>query len=376
MLSTRRGRAPEPAAEAISMELSERKRKILKAIVEQYVATAEPVGSKAIAADPEMSLSSATIRNEMAELTAMGLLEQPHTSAGRIPSPQGYRIYVNELMNEHRLSLEETQEINRALKQKMSQLDGLLADAGKLVSELTSYPAYAITTQVGKRTVQRYDLIHVDGETVIAVLLLDDGTACNRVMKFPGGIEKDLVQRLGTVFNAGFTQLTAQEIDSSMVRAAERTLGDEIGAASALASFTISTLESGGSKKVLSGVSNLLTLPEYQDVNKAHKLMDFLADGKELEQLEVPQGQEGVRILIGPENVAEELKDSGVVLATYPLGNNMQGVIGVVGPTRMDYAKVAAYLSYIAGGMQQLSQGASPPQLPGQGPITEQEESR
>lgn len=358
------------------MELSERKRRILKAIVEQYISTAEPVGSKAIAADPEMNLSSATIRNEMAELTAMGLLEQPHTSAGRVPSPQGYRIYVNELMNEHRLSLEETQEINRALKQKMSQLDSLLEDAGKVVSELTSYPAYALTTQVGRRTVQRYDLIHVDGETVIAVLLLEDGTACNRVMKFPGGIEKELVQRLATVFNAGFTNLTAQEIDSTMIRAAERTLGDEIGAAAALASFTISTLESGGSKKVLSGVSNLLTLPEYQDVNKAHKLMDFLAEGRELEQMEMPQGQEGVQILIGPENVAEELKDSGVVLATYPLGNNMQGVIGVVGPTRMDYAKVAAYLSYIAGGMQQISQGTSPPQLPEPGPAKEQDEGR
>ncbi|MBR3556223.1 MAG: heat-inducible transcription repressor HrcA [Oscillospiraceae bacterium] len=358
------------------MELSERKRRILKAIVEQYISTAEPVGSKAIAADPEMNLSSATIRNEMAELTAMGLLEQPHTSAGRVPSPQGYRIYVNELMNEHRLSLEETQEINRALKQKMSQLDSLLEDAGKVVSELTSYPAYALTTQVGRRTVQRYDLIHVDGETVIAVLLLEDGTACNRVMKFPGGIEKELVQRLATVFNAGFTNLTAQEIDSAMIRAAERTLGDEIGAAAALASFTISTLESGGSKKVLSGVSNLLTLPEYQDVNKAHKLMDFLAEGRELEQMEMPQGQEGVQILIGPENVAEELKDSGVVLATYPLGNNMQGVIGVVGPTRMDYAKVAAYLSYIAGGMQQISQGTSPPQLPEPGPAKEQDEGR
>ncbi len=358
------------------MELSERKRRILKAIVEQYISTAEPVGSKAIAADPEMNFSSATIRNEMADLTAMGLLEQPHTSAGRVPSPQGYRIYVNELMNEHRLSLEETQEINKALKQKMSQLDSLLADAGKVVSELTSYPAYALTTQVGKRTVQRYDLIHVDGETVIAVLLLEDGTACNRVMKFPGGIEKDLVQRMGAVFNAGFTNLTAQEIDSAMVRAAERTLGDEIGAVAALASFTLGTLESGGSKKVLSGVSNLLTLPEYQDVNKAHKLMDFLAEGKELEHLEMPQGQEGVQILIGPENVAEELKDSGVVLATYPLGNNMQGVIGVVGPTRMDYAKVAAYLSYIAGGMQQISQGTSPPRLPEPGGGGEQDEGR
>ena len=357
------------------MELSERKKKILKAIVEQYVATAEPVGSKAIAADPEINLSSATIRNEMAELTAMGLLEQPHTSAGRIPSPQGYRIYVNELMHEHRLSLEETQEINRALKQKMSQLDSLLADAGKLVSDLTSYPTLALTTQVGRRTVQRFDLIHVDGETVIAVLLLDDGTASNRVMKFPGGIDPDLVQRLGVVFNANFTGLTAQEIDSAKVRAAERALGDEIGAAAALAGFTAGVLESGSSKKVLSGVSNLLTLPEYQDVSKAHKLMDYLAEGTELE---VPQGQEGVQILIGPENVAEELKDSGVVLATYPLGNNMQGVIGVVGPTRMDYAKVAAYLSYIAGGMQQLSQGqgTSPPGLPEPGPINESEESR
>jgi heat-inducible transcriptional repressor len=364
------------------MELSERKKKILKAIVEQYVATAEPVGSKAIAADPELSLSSATIRNEMADLTAMGLLEQPHTSAGRIPSPQGYRVYVNELMNEHRLSLEETQEINRALKQKMSQLDSLLADAGKVVSELTSYPAYALTTQVGQRTVQRYDLIHVDAETVIAVLLLDDGTAENRVMKFPGGIDKGLVQRLSTVFNASFTRLTAQEIDSTAIRAAEKSLGDEIGAAAALASYTISVLGSGGSKKVLSGVSNLLTLPEYQDVSKAHKLMDFLAEGKELEQMELPQGQEGVQILIGPENVAEELKDSGVVLATYPLGNNMQGVIGVVGPTRMNYAKVAAYLSYIAGGMQHIAQGGSPPQLTGSVPADgvdpgkEQEESR
>ena len=124
------------------MELSERKRKILKLIVESYVATAEPVGSKAIAASEELNLSSATIRNEMAEMTAMGLLEQPHTSAGRIPSPQGYRIYVNELMNEHRLSLEETRRINDALKQKMNRFDELLADAGRLVSDMTSYPVY------------------------------------------------------------------------------------------------------------------------------------------------------------------------------------------------------------------------------------------
>ena len=180
------------------MELSERKRKILKLIVESYVATAEPVGSKAIAASEELNLSSATIRNEMADMTAMGLLEQPHTSAGRIPSPQGYRIYVNELMNEHRLSLEETQRINDALKQKMAKFDDLLADAGKLVSEMTSYPVYTAAAPSLSHVIRRYDLIRVDAGTVIAVVLLDDESAVNRVMRFPEGISETLVTPCST----------------------------------------------------------------------------------------------------------------------------------------------------------------------------------
>lgn len=348
--------------EAGDTELNERKQKILKAIVESYVSTAEPVGSKAIAEAANLGLSSATIRNEMAEMTALGLLEQPHTSAGRVPSPQGYRIYVNELMNEHRLSLEETQEINKALKQKMSQLDGLLADAGKLVSELTNYPAYTLAAPAPAHTIRRYDLIHVDDNTVIAVVMLDDDSVKNRVMRFPDGIGEDFTRKLCTVFNASFTQLTAREMDTALVQGAERSLGDEMGATAALASFAISALaEPAPRRAYLAGASNLLSLPEYRDVDKAHKLLDYLSEEEELTRLPKPEGESGVRILIGPENVAEELKDAGVVLASYDLGNNTQGVIGVVGPTRMDYAKVAAYLRYIAGGMQQLAQGGGGP---------------
>ena len=339
------------------MELSERKRKILKAIVESYVATAEPVGSKAIAASLDVKLSSATIRNEMAEMTSLGLLEQPHTSAGRVPSPQGYRIYVNELMNEHRLSLEETQRINGALKQRISQFDELLADAGKLVSEMTSYPVYTAAAPQQGHTAKRFDLIRVDATTVIAVILLDDDTAVNRVMRFPDGIEESLVKKLGTVFNASFTGLTAEEIDGALVQAAERSLNDDSGAAAAIAAFTVQTLTpKTPPRPVLAGASNILSLPEYRDVDKAQKLMDFLTETN-LEDLP-DTGDDGVRILIGPENVAEELKDSGVVLASYDMGNNMQGVIGVVGPTRMDYARVAAYLRYVARGMQQMTLGS------------------
>lgn len=358
------------------MELSERKRKILKVIVESYVSTAEPVGSKAIAAALDVKLSSATIRNEMAEMTALGLLEQPHTSAGRVPSPQGYRIYVNELMNEHRLSLEETQRINGALMQRISKFDELLADAGRLVSEMTSYPVYTAAAPQQAHSAKRFDLIRVDGNTMIAVVMLEDESVVNRVMRFPDGIDEALVKKMNTVFNASFTNLHPDEIDEALVKAAERSLGDESGAVAAVVSFAVQAMTPKAPQKPqLSGASSILSLPEYRDVDKAQKLMDYLSDQSALENL--PEtGDDGVRILIGPENVAEELKDSGVVLASYDMGNNMQGVIGVVGPTRMNYARVAAYLRYVARGMQQMTLGGEVPRSIPQLKAAENEEER
>lgn len=345
------------------MEFSERKKRILKAVVESYVETAEPVGSKVVAETAGLELSSATIRNEMAELTAMGMLEQPHTSAGRVPSARGYRIYVNELMNEHRLSIEETKEINKALKSKMTRLDQLLSDAGKLVSELTNYPAYAVASPVQPMTVKRYECVYVDANTVIAVVMLDNNSVKNRIMSFPAGLEEDFVKKLTVVFNANFTGIGREEITPSLIEAAEKSCSDSYGAAAALAGFAISALTPEPVKRTyLAGAPQLLTLPEYRDVDKAHRLLNFLSEERALESVPVA-GDDGVKILIGPENVAEELKDSGVVLASYDLGNNMQGVIGVVGPTRMDYAKVAAYLSYIAGEMKQAAIGGEMPKM-------------
>ena len=155
------------------MELTERKKRILRAIIDEYVATAEPVGSKVIMQKSDLGLSSATIRNEMAELEEAGYLEQPHTSAGRIPSAKGYRVYVNELMNRQRLSVEETEEINQALHAKMRQLDRVISDAGKLTSRLTSLPAYAVTTAAVKVTATRFDLIYLDPTSFITVVIMD-----------------------------------------------------------------------------------------------------------------------------------------------------------------------------------------------------------
>ena len=144
------------------MELSERKKRILRAIIESYITTAEPVGSKAIADALDRSVSSATIRNEMADLESMGLLEKPHTSAGRIPSPQGYRFYVNELMEEHKLSVQETERINSALRLKMQELDRVISEAGRVVSRLTNYPAFALSSGFERVTIRRFDLLMVE----------------------------------------------------------------------------------------------------------------------------------------------------------------------------------------------------------------------
>lgn len=350
------------------MDISERKKKILKAVIDDYIETAEPVGSKAIAKNSGLGLSSATIRNEMAELESMGYLEQPHTSAGRVPSTQGYRVYVNELMQRHRLSLAETEEINRGLRLKMQQLDHMISDVGKLVSRLTSYPAYALTTSISHPTITRFDIIHVDSGTFIIVAMLSDNTVKNKLVQLPTPVDAQALTKLSSVFNASFTRITEDKITPQLIAAAERSLNDEAGLVAIVAGFAIELLsEVSDGETYITGASHLLQHPEYRNIDKAQRLLSYLSDERELLKLPTPGERDGdVKITIGPENLAEELQDSSVIVAKYDVGDNMQGLIGVVGPTRMDYSKVEAKLSYIARGMGWLLSGRdkSPPSLP------------
>ena len=171
------------------MEISERKKKILAAVVDEYIRTAEPVGSKTLAKTAGLGCSSATIRNELSELTALGYLEQPHTSAGRVPSPQGYRFYVNELMQRQKLSIEETETINERLNEKMEQLDRLMTDAGKLAGQLTGYPALTLSAPRAA-TVTRFDLLYIDSNTFIIVLLLGNNTVKNKLVHLPFSVDQ------------------------------------------------------------------------------------------------------------------------------------------------------------------------------------------
>lgn len=336
------------------MDLTERKRRILRAIIESYIQSAEPVGSKAIAQAIGMEVSSATIRNEMADLESMGLLEKPHTSAGRIPSPKGYRFYVNELMEEHKLSLQETERMNQALRMKMQELDRVLDQAGRVVSQLTNYPAFALSSGMERVTIRRFDLLMVEHNAFIIVVMTDSNIVRNRLIRLPSDLTEAQLQMLNTLLNTTFTGLTLEEITPELMRVAQHAAGDAYGLISLVVSFAIEVLESLERRTVhTSGLAHLLELPEYQSLERAQPLLSYLSEDADPTRFPVPK-DDPMKILIGPENVADALKDTSVVVASYDIGEGMRGVIGVVGPTRMDYAKITARLSYLAEGLSRL----------------------
>ncbi len=348
------------------MELTERKKKVLPSVVDLYIRTAEPVGSKAISELPDMNYSSATIRNEMAELTTMGYLEQPHTSAGRIPAAAGYRLYVDELMADYRLSLDETQSINFAIEEKMQRVDKMLEKVAKLVSQATDLPAISVTSRHGGATVRRFELILAGENSVILVVMLSDEQVVNKLIKLPVLAQQGDLQVLTALLNATMTGIAAEEFTPELLNRVMDAAGNAGALVPVIMEFTAETLRRQGSTNMaVAGQMRLLGQPEYRDVDKAQKLMSSL-DEEALSNLPaIMQNQNGTKVLVGPENVAQELKDTSVVMTKFDIGDGMQGMIGVVGPTRMDYAKVTARLSYFAESLSKMFAKPEQPQLPG-----------
>ena len=333
------------------MELTDRKKQILKVVVEDYVRTAEPVGSKAIAAEMG-GVSSATIRNELSDLTELGYLEQPHTSAGRVPSPKGYRLYVNELMERQRLSIAETERINQSLQMRMEELDRVISQAGRAVSSLMNYPAYVAATGNKQMTARRFELLPVDEHSCIVVMMMGDNRVKSQLLRMQLKVDTEQMPTLVNLLNSNFTGISADEMNRRLMDVSEQVTPQMFLLLSQTIAYAADVLEEAGQKEVFTvGTSQLLKLPEFRDADKAHQLMSFLSDSKE----NLPVPDEGpMKILIGPENVSEALQDTSVVVASYDIGNDMRGLIGVVGPTRMDYGTVAARLSGFAEGLTRL----------------------
>ena len=307
------------------MELSERKKQILKAIIGDYIRTAEPVGSKALTEGHELPFSSATIRNEMSELEDMGYLEKPHTSAGRIPSPQGYRLYVDELMERPADNAEDGNALQNSVLTKVRELDHLIQEAGKLLTSLTNYASVAITPAMTQIAIRQFEIIAVDKMNFVIVVVTDSGTVKNKMVRITAE-RFDIVRRA-----AGLTALLAPVAEYIAELIAE--LSDQ--------------------KVYLDGASKLLRFPEYRDTKKAQTLLDYMEDDRK-HLLPATRKIDGIQFFIGPENGENPLSETSAIYAKYDIGKIGQGAIGIVGPTRMDYAKLSAQLSRFAKGLNKL----------------------
>ena len=341
------------------MELTQRKRQILKVVVEDHIHTAEPVGSKTIAAEMTGKVSSATIRNELADLTEMGYLEQPHTSAGRVPSPRGYRFYVNELMERQALSEDERVRIDESLQLRGGEMDRMMTQAGKALSSIVNYPTYMATTRKRRLTVRRFDLLGVDGGNCIAVVMMSNDRVKSQLLQLQLDVTAEQLPILVNLLNTHFVNISVSEMSQKLMSVAEQIPPQLFLLLSQAVNYAAELLEEADKREIVTaGASQLLKIPEFRDADKAHDLMSFLADSKE----SLPVLDDGpMKILIGPENVDEALKDTSVIIASYDIGDDMRGLIGVVGPTRMDYATVAARLSGFAEGLTRMFGKNLPP---------------
>ena len=347
------------------MELTERKKKVLRCIVDLYIRTAEPVGSKAIAELPDMTYSSATIRNEMAELTTMGYLEQPHTSAGRVPSAAGYRLYVDELMMDYRLSLDETKSINTAIEEKMQRVDKIVEKVAKLVSQATDLPAISMASRQRAATAKHFELIAAGPGSVILVVMLTNEEVLNKLIKLPLNVTESDLKVLSAVLNATMTGLAPEDFTADLLDRVMNSAGAAASLVPVIMEFTTEAVSRQASTNMaVAGQMRLLGQPEYRDVDKAQRVLTSLDEDALANLPAVMQNTNGTRVLVGPENVAQELKDTSVVMTKFDIGDGMQGMIGVVGPTRMDYAKVTARLSYFAESLSKMFAKPEQMQLP------------
>lgn len=331
-------------------ELSERKKLILKTIVEAHIDGGEPVGSKYILQNTLMSCSSATIRNEMAELEQMGYLIQPHTSAGRVPSEAGYRFYVDSLVEQYAKATHDVVRVNQLLKAKMSEIDQILDTASKLASTMTNYTGIAIKPKASSVTMVKFEIISIDQTNFAMVMITSLGTVKTKKVKTEQYIPEDALSRLSELMNALLCGVSADMITLPIIMEME----SEMGAAAFLVNPAVKCVwevmsEIDGGQLRYSGLNHLLKYPEYSDTQQLGQLLGTLENQDEI--LDLVSGTDGddINVLIGSESPVKVMNNSSLVFKPIKKNGRTVGVIGVLGPRRMNYRQVLQALDEIGG---------------------------
>ena len=322
--------------------LSDRKLKILHAIIQNYLETGEPVGSRTISKYTDLNLSSATIRNEMADLEEMGYIMQPHTSAGRIPSDKGYRLYVDMLMEEKEQELSEMQE---QMLDKADKMDQLLRQAAKVLANSTNYATMVSTPMNNENKLKFIQLSMVDDEQIIAVIVLGGTVIKNKIIDIEEPISNENLLKLNMLLNTTLNGMSIDEINLGLIARLKEQAGIHSEVVGNVLDAVADVIQVDDDMQIYtSGATNIFKYPELSDNQSAQEIISAFEEKQQLSELVTQtlsqEDNTGIQVYIGDETPVKTMKDCSVVTATYELGDGMKGTIGIIGPKRMDYEHV------------------------------------
>lgn len=328
------------------MELGERKKQILQAVIKDYIETAEPVGSRTISKNHIQSLSSATIRNEMADLEEMGYLYQPHASAGRIPSDLGYRVFVDSMLGKYKLTISEMLSMREAMINKMQEANSIMSELSSVLAHISNYAALSVTTSSEKPLIDSVQILFINSYRVVALVIAKDGSIKNRLINTSDMTEQiavKLTKTLSTYLNG----LSASDISLELISAIKLLFPENKLLIDSVMEFICEAIGTGGRDVTVNGSVNLLNFPEYANVEKAKKLLNFIHNKENMQSLAtIPLEDNDISVLIGHENPFEEFSDCSMAVLSYNISGK-SGRIALVGPTRMDYSKAVSMLEYL-----------------------------
>ncbi|MFC5405143.1 heat-inducible transcriptional repressor HrcA [Cohnella soli] len=328
--------------------LSERQRMILNAIIDDYIRSAEPVGSRSISKRGDVTFSPATIRNEMADLEELGLLEQPHTSAGRVPSIKGYRYYVDHLVTLDGVGAQDAKKLRTFFAEKMNHWEGVIEHAATILSQLTNYTSIVLGPEMFSTTLKHFQLLPINDTSAVAIIVANTGHVEHRTISIPEGIDVDDLRNIVNLLNDKLVGVPFYKVKSVLHSEVAKELTRHAEQVESIIGMLEQTITEEHEPKVyLSGASNMLTQPEFKDVDKAKTILGMLEETQLLLQL-FGQSPGGIQVKIGTENGLEAVNQCSLITATYTHEGQSIGTIGILGPTRMEYGKVIGLLNFLS----------------------------
>ena len=338
------------------MELDERKKKILQAVIRNYLETGEPVGSRTISKYTDLNLSSATIRNEMADLEEMGYILQPHTSAGRIPSDKGYRLYVDTMMEEKEREVVEMKEM---LVERQDKMETLLKQVARVLAQNTQYATMISAPQTKRNKLKFIQLSRVDENQILAVIVTEGNVVKNNILPVNDELSDETLLKLNILLNTHLNGLSIDEINLGMISVMKQQAGIHSDIVSDVIDAVAEGIRAEEDLEIYtSGTNNIFRYPELADQQKASELINTFEEkqllGELLQDTQAEESGTGIQVYIGSETPVQSMRDCSVVTATYELGGGMKGTIGIVGPKRMDYDKVVGTLRTIQTQLDEL----------------------